>query len=329
MYNLKKKINFFNKKLKAKVKEQNKNKLEEGCFVYELEADTTIPSEYILLMHFIGEIDIRLEEKIRNYLLSKQNKDGGWPLFHNGDSDISASVKAYFALKLSGLDQNHKQMKLARNLILKKGGAEESNVFTKVSLATFGQISWQSIPYMPIEIIKFPNWFPFNIYKISYWSRTVLVPLLIVMNKKPLANNPNGVDITELFISARNSISRKKPAKNSKYATIFLYLDKIMRIVFPLIFSQKFKKKCTEDIYKWILHRLNGEDGLGGIFPAMVNTLIALRIDETNRFGKEITVCKKSIDNLIVEKKKNSILSTLCLTYLGYRMDGPCFVRKG
>ena len=221
---LKKKINSLNHKLKAKVKEQNKNKHKEGCFVYELEADSTISSEYIFLMHFIGEIDIHLEEKIKNYLLSKQNKDGGWPLFFDGDSDISASVKAYYALKLSGLDKNHKQMKLARDLILKKGGAEESNVFTKISLAIFGQISWNAIPYMPIEIIKFPNWFPFNIYKISYWSRTVLIPLLIIMNKKPLANNPNGTDITELFINPRDSISRIKSVKNSKYSKIFLRL---------------------------------------------------------------------------------------------------------
>ena len=306
MITLKKKINSFNHKLKAKVKEQNKNKYKEGYFVYELEADSTISSEYIFLMHFIGEIDIHLQEKIKNYLLLKQNKDGGWPLFFNGDSDISASVKAYYALKLSGLDKNHKQMKLARDLILKKGGAEESNVFTKISLAIFGQISWNAVPYMPIEIIKFPNWFPFNIYKISYWSRTVLIPLLIIMNKKPLANNPNGIDITELFVNSRRSSSKIKPVKNSKYSKIFLYLDKVMRITFPLIFSNKFKKNCSEDIYKWILERLNGEDGLGGIFPAMVNALIALRIDEKKRFEKEIEICKKSIDNLIVEQKETA-----------------------
>ena len=143
--------------------------------------------------------------------------------FFNGDSDISASVKAYYALKLSGLDKNHKQMKLARDLILKRG-AEESNVFTKISLAIFGQISWNAVPYMPIEIIKFPNWFPFNIYKISYWSRTVLIPLLIIMNKKPLANNPNGIDITELFVNPRHSSSRIKPVKIQNIQRYFYIL---------------------------------------------------------------------------------------------------------
>ena len=103
--------------------------------------------------------------------------------FFNGESDISASVKAYYALKLSGLSPTNKLMKLAQNFVVKNGGAEQSNVFTRISLALFGQISWEAVPYMPIEIINFPKWFPFNIYKISYWSRTVLTPLLLIMYK--------------------------------------------------------------------------------------------------------------------------------------------------
>ena len=145
-----------------------------------------------MLMHFIGDINIKLEAKIQKYLVQKQNKDGGLATFFEGDSDISASVKAYYALKLSGIKVEKTILKKAKKFILKNGGAENVNVFTRISLALFGQISWDSIPYMPIEIMKFPKWFPFNIYKISYWSRTVLVPLLIIMNKKPLANNPNG-----------------------------------------------------------------------------------------------------------------------------------------
>ena len=200
MHRVEKIIKPFEVLIKKRIKDQNKNKLREGCYVYELEADSTIPSEYILLMHFMGDINVKLEIKIRNYLLNKQNQDGGWPLFFDGESDISASVKAYYALKLSGLKKNSPSLLKAKNFILKNGGAENTNVFTKISLALFGQISWTSIPYMPIEIINFPKWFPFNIYKISYWSRTVLIPLLIIMNKKPLANNPSNISITELFI---------------------------------------------------------------------------------------------------------------------------------
>ena len=225
MYTLKKIIKSFDTELNKKAKEQNKNKLKEGCFVYELEADSTIPSEYILLMHFLGEIDIDLEKKIQHYLVSKQNKDGGWPLFFNGESDLSASVKAYYALKLSGLSSTNKLMKLAQNFIVKNGGAEQSNVFTRISLALFGQISWEAVPYMPIEIINFPKWFPFNIYKISYWSRTVLTPLLLIMYKKPLANNPNGIGIEELFITPGKFVKEIKPADNKSFS-IFFYISR-------------------------------------------------------------------------------------------------------
>ena len=306
MHKLRNILKNFDSKLDKKFKEQNKNKLNEGCFVYELEADSTIPSEYILLMHFLGEINLSLEKKIRTYLLSRQNKDGGWPLYFDGESNLSASVKAYYALKLSGGNQSDKPMKQAKNFIIKNGGAEQSNVFTRITLALFGQISWEAVPYMPIEIINFPKWFPFNIYKISYWSRTVLIPLLIIMHKKPIANNPNGIEIQELFIKPGRLIKEIKPVDKKKFSIVFKYLDKFLRLFLPKVFSRTFKKKCIEDIYSWTLDRLNGEDGLGGIFPAMVNALIALQIDEKQRFKKQIEICKKSINRLIVENKNDA-----------------------
>ena len=303
MHHLKKIIKPFEGLIKKRVKDQHNNKLNEGCYVYELEADSTIPSEYILLMHFVGEINVKLEIKIQNYLLSKQNKDGGWPLFFEGESDISASVKAYYALKLSGLRKNHPSLSKARSFIIKKGGAENVNVFTRISLALFGQISWNSIPYMPVEIINFPKWFPFNVYKISYWSRTVLIPLLVIMNKKPTANNPNNISIEELFLKFDKSPSVKAVDSSGFYSSFFLVLDKISRFFFPNFVSKSYKKKCIDKIYEWISARLNGLDGLGGIFPAMVNALIAFKIDEENRYEKQVKICKQAVDNLVIEKK--------------------------
>ena len=282
---------------------KKKKKLREGCYLYELEADCTIPSEYILLMHFLGDINLKLENKIQKYLLSKQNKDGGWPLFYDGNSDISASVKTYFALKLSGINMEKTSMIKTKQFILKNGGAENVNVFTRITLALFGQISWDSIPYMPIEIMKFPKWFPFNIYKISYWSRTVLIPLLIIMNKKPLANNPNNISIDELFKDSKKQPNVKSVEGSRITSNLFLVLDKLARFFFPKLISNNFKNKCIDSAYQWIIKRLNGKDGLGGIFPAMVNALIALNIDEKRRYTKYIPTCKESIDNLIVEKK--------------------------
>ena len=166
MSNLKDIINNFQHSFNNLLKHQKHKKLKQGCYVYELEADTTIPSEYILLMHFLGKIEIKLQEKIIKYILSKQNPEGGWPLFYDGEADLSASVKAYYALKLGGIDENSIEMIKARKCILLKGGLEKVNVFTRITLAIYGQISWSSIPFMPIEIMLFPNWFPFNIYKI-------------------------------------------------------------------------------------------------------------------------------------------------------------------
>ncbi len=299
MFEIERKLKSNNFDLKKEISKQNKNKLDEGCYVYELEADTTIPSELIILMHFRGEIDIKLQEKIKNYLLNKQDKKGGWPLFFDGEPNLSTSVKAYFALKLAGEKDNSKSMVRARKLIHKMGGAQNVNVFTKITLALFGQISWNTIPYMPPEIMRFPRWFPFTIYKISYWSRTVLIPLLIIMYKKPIANNPNVINIAELFTHKINNIPSNGNNKLSSF--FFLKIDKLARVIFPK-FSKRFKESCIQDAYSWILKRLNGYDGLGGIFPAMVNSLIALEIDDRQRFSKEAKVANKAINKLVIEK---------------------------
>ena len=297
-------INDFEGTFNNQLKNQETKKLKEGCYVYELEADTTIPSEYILLMHFLGEINIKLQRKIVTYILNKQNKYGGWPLFFDGESDLSASVKAYYALKLAGVSEKTKCMIKAKECILKLGGIEKVNVFTRISLALFNQISWESIPFMPIEIMKFPNWFPFNIYKISYWSRTVLIPLLVIMNKRPIASNPNKISIKELFSDAKNSSKKiDMISQKNKLSKFFIYIDKFARKIFPF-FTKKYKTNCEKQAIKWIVKRINGEDGLGGIFPAMVNSLIALIISDKKRYFKEIELAMKAINKLIVEKKE-------------------------
>ena len=306
MHNLKKILQSSNKKLKEAILKQDSNKLPDGSYVYELEADVTIPSEYILMMHFLGDIDEKIQKKIKTYILKNQNKEGGWPLFYDGKTDLSASVKAYYALKLSGLSIDDSRMLKARDCILKNGGAEKVNVFTRITLALFQQISWNSIPFMPIEIIKFPKWFPFNIYKISYWSRTVLVPLLIIMHKKPKATNPSGIKINEIFIKPAHYHTNVQGINDKRILSkLFLLTDKLARILFPL-FPNFYKNHCLEIALRWVLERLNGEDGLGGIFPAMVNSLLALHLDKKNRFKNEIKIVRKSIDKLIIEKKNHA-----------------------
>src|SRR5699024_7082198 len=156
------------------------------CF--ELEADATIPAEYILLRHFRAEPDdLALEAKIAVYLRRIQGEHGGWPLFHEGAFDMSASVKAYFALKMIGDPVDAPHMRRAREAILERGGAARSNVFTRVLLALYGEVPWRAVPTMPVEIMLLPRWFPFHLDKVSYWARTVIAPLLVLQALKPRA----------------------------------------------------------------------------------------------------------------------------------------------
>src|SRR5215467_11029497 len=173
----------------------------DGHWVFELEADATIPAEYVLLRHYLAEpVDAALEAKIAVYLRRIQGDHGGWPLFHDGAFDMSASVKAYFALKVIGDSVDAPHMVRARSAIRARGGAARSNVFTRIMLALFGFIPWRAVPIMPVEIVLFPKWFPFHLDKVSYWSRTVIVPLLVLMTLKPQAKNPKNIRIDELFI---------------------------------------------------------------------------------------------------------------------------------
>src|SRR5215467_14148172 len=169
----------------------------DGHFLFELEADATVPAEYVLLRHYLAEpVDAGLEAAIAGYLRRIQGPHGGWPLFADGAFDMSATVKAYFALKMIGESPQAGHMRRAREAVRERGGAERSNVFTRCLLALYGIVPWRAVPVMPVEIMLLPKWFPFHVDKISYWSRTVIVPLLVLLAKKPCARNAKGVNIT-------------------------------------------------------------------------------------------------------------------------------------
>ncbi len=175
----------------------------DGHFVFELEADVSIPSEYVLFHAFRGsDLPVGLATKFATYLRAQQTACGGWPLFTEGGFNISSSVKAYFALKMLGDDANAPHMRCAREAIHRHGGAAESNVFTRALLALFGEVPWSAIPVMPVEIMHLPRWFPFHLDKISYWARTVLGPMMVVNSVKPRAKNPRDIHIPELFVLA-------------------------------------------------------------------------------------------------------------------------------
>ena len=210
----------------------------EGCWQFQLEADCTIPAEYIMMMHFLGEIDAQLEGKLAVYLRAHQADHGGWPLYHGGDFNISCSVKAYFALKLAGDSPEAPHMARARAAILRRGGAATSNVFTRIALALFAQLPWRGVPYIPVEIVLLPRWFPFNLYRVSYWSRTVMVPLTMLCTLKPRASNPRQVQIGELFTvppEEERDYFRRPLGRPTALTRLLLALDRCGRGIDRLI----------------------------------------------------------------------------------------------
>ena len=246
----------------------------DGYWCFELEADCTIPAEYILMMHYLSEIDEDLEAKIALYLRAHQENHGGWPLFPGGKFDISCSVKAYYALKLAGDSPEAPHMAKAREAILTFGGAARSNVFTRITLALFDQIPWRGVPFTPVEIMLFPRWFPFHLRKVSYWSRTVMVPLTILCSLKPQAKNPRKVQVRELFLTPPEKEKHYFPAR-SPLNRLFLVLDRAGRLIEPCI-PRMLRRLAIRKAEKWFIERLNGMEGLGAIFPAMVNAHEAL-----------------------------------------------------
>jgi squalene-hopene/tetraprenyl-beta-curcumene cyclase len=276
----------------------------DGHFVFELEADSTIPAEYVLLVHWLGETpDLELERRIGVYLRRMQGEHGGWPLFDGGRLNISASVKAYFALKMIGDGPNARHMVRAREAILAHGGAARSNVFTRSLLALYGAIPWRSVPVMPVEILLLPRWFPFHIAKISYWARTVLVPLTVLNALRPPARNPRQVGIPELFCTAPDSVRGGPNGEHHRFpwSQIFRAVDRVLQVIEPH-FPAGPRRRAIQKAVQFTVERLNGVDGLGAIFPAMANSVmmfdaLGYRADHPDR-----AAARRSVDRLLVIK---------------------------
>ena len=276
----------------------------DGHFVFELEADATIPAEYVLMRHYLGEpVAAELEAKIAVYLRRIQSADGGWPLFHAGASNISASVKAYYALKMTGQDINAPHMQRARAWVLSRGGAATANVFTRNLLALYAAIPWSGVPVMPVEIMHLPKWFPFHLNKISYWARTVLVPLTVLNALKPRARNPNGVLINELFVTPPDEVRHwpKGPHQKAPWTQIFGAIDAVLRAT-ESYFPKGPRASALVKARAFVTERLNGEDGLGAIFPAMVNAVLMYDALGVSRDDADVKTARASIEKLLVIK---------------------------
>ena len=275
---------------------------DDGHWVFELEADATIPSEYVLLRHYRGEpIDAILEQKIARYLRRIQGAHGGWGLYHQGDFDMSASVKAYFALKMIGDPPDASHMARARAAILARGGAVHCNVFTRVLLSLYGVIRWRSVPEMPVEIMLLPRWFPFHLSKVSYWARTVMVPLLVLQALRPRAKNPLGVTVDELFIEPPQSVGPAAKAIHQSWIWFGLFrgIDAVLRPAVKVL-PKRLRQRAIARAVAFVTERLNGDGGLGAIFPAMANSVMMFDVlgDEANA-----AIARASVEKLLVVGK--------------------------
>jgi len=273
----------------------------DGHFLFELESDATVPAEYVLLRHYLGEpVDAALEAGIAAYLRRIQGSHGGWPLFADGAFDMSATVKAYFALKMIGESPQAEHMRRAREAVRERGGAERSNVFTRCLLALYGIVPWRAVPVMPVEIMLLPKWFPFHLDKISYWSRTVIVPLLVLLAKKPRARNAKGVNIAELFLDPPQQLgpTPKAPQQKASWFWFFRGVDDVLRAVEPW-FPQKLRRRAIDRAVAWVEERLNGEDGLGAIYPAMANSVMMFDALGIGADDPRRAIARRSVEKLL------------------------------
>jgi squalene-hopene/tetraprenyl-beta-curcumene cyclase len=274
---------------------------EDGHWAFELEADATIPAEYILLDHFLGTLNEPLHKRMAEYLRGTQEEHGGWPLFYHGDFDVSATVKAYFALKCVGDAIDAPHMQRARDAILRHGGAETANVFTRFQMALYGAVPWRAVPVMPVEIMLLPRWFPFHLSKVSYWSRTVIAPMLVLMAKRPRARNPRGIRIDELFSTPPEKVRNWHSNRTqSIWNPVFRGIDAVLRMLQPLM-PPPLRRRAIETAVAWITERLNGEDGLGAIYPAMANTVMMFDALGVPASDARAAIARKSVDKLVID----------------------------
>ena len=243
-----------------------------------LEGDVALTAEYLILMHFLKRVNTEKQEKAIRYIIKKQRKDGGWSIYHDGDSDISISVKCYFALKLADHSEEDPVMRKARECILKLGGIMKCNTFTKIYLAIFGQFDWKGIPALPVEIVLLPNFFYFNIYEMSYWSRCIVVPLGIIMAKRHKFQVGDRAVLDELYVIPKERVGYRLERDQGRLTVknIFINFDTILRRYENQPIAS-LRKIAIEKAEKWMLERLEKSGGLGAIWPSMVNSLMAMK----------------------------------------------------
>lgn len=251
----------------------------DGYWAGELMVDSTLCSDYILYMHWAGAVDSVLEEKCVAHIRRRQLPDGGWNIYEGGPSEINASVKAYFALKLAGHAPGSPWMHDARATILRLGGIPRMNTYAKLYLALLGQFPWKSLPAIPVELVLLPDWLFFNIYEMSSWSRAMLIPLAIINHLKPTRQLPAEKQLHELYPAGteQRDLSLPRGRRLLSWRNFFLKATEFFRVL-ELPAMRWLRRLALRTATEWMTERMGeGSDGLAAVFPAMLNSIIALK----------------------------------------------------
>ena len=278
-----------------------------GYWVGELEGDSILESEYVLLLAYFGRERSETALAASRYLLQQQLATGGWGMYPGGELDVSASVKAYWALKLTGEDPTSEPMQRARSAILEAGGADRVNSFTRFFLALLGQIPYEACPEVPPEVVFFPRWSPINIYRISAWSRTILMPLAIVSAQRPVRQLSEACSIRELFLKRPEewpplrSPGRQDSWRARAWEIFFRGADRVLKQYRKLPW-QPLRRAAMGRVRQWMLKRFEGSDGLGAIFPPIVWSAIALDSLQLPEDGPAIDACFLELEALALDE---------------------------
>src|SRR6202142_286064 len=254
----------------------------EGYWWAELEADTTLESDYSLYLHILGQLNSPKVPKLAKYIRDRQLPDGGWNIFYGGPSELNATVKAWVALRLAGDSSTAPHLESAKKKIHELGGLEATNSYVRFYLAMVGAIDWNLVPAILPELMLLPDWFPINIYEMSSWTRGIVIPLAIVYGHKPDWRLPEGVSFAELFKKPN-----AKPAafcwdkRVVSWRNCFLALDRGLKFCERLPWKP-FRKRAVSLARTWMLERLERSEGLGTIYPAMMNSIFALAAENAD-----------------------------------------------
>ncbi len=312
----------------------------DGYWVAELESNATMIAEYVFFMHFMAVWSPERVVKCKKTLLKTQQSDGGWPLYFGETSDISTTVECYVALRMAGMDPNTPELVRALKCIFTQGGVRKARVFTKIFLAMLGQSSWNDVPAMPVEIILLPKSFYFNIYEMSSWSRGTVVPLTIVAAHKPVWPLKPEQSVREIFTSADADLSVQSEKSGLNWPNFFMFVDKVLKVLgkSPI---KPFRGWALRRALKWTLDHQEPEGDFAGIQPAMLNSMMALKLMGYENDNPVMVKGYEAIDRFIIDRGSHLIfqacvsplwdtsLSCNALMDAGVPGDDPAIVKAG